>query len=175
MPNYEILPLSAECFGQFQLVIMAVLCTECIQRSSPSGHRDGAQFAYWDEWSVKRRVAFEICCSHCECKVDIHGVFMGALRTQYICWSYHNAIRSFLCFAAEAITHRRDTWLHSDCHTHTHIHMHPHTHTHTLVLKYLTSTWNAIEMRLLTHSTRARNSIWIFSVISEVCRGRGMG
>lgn len=59
MPNYEILPLSAECFGQFQLVIMAVLCTECIQRSSPSGHRDGAQFAYWDEWSVKRRVAYE--------------------------------------------------------------------------------------------------------------------
>lgn len=39
MPNYEILPpaaprssqLSAECFGQFKLVIMAFLCTECIQ------------------------------------------------------------------------------------------------------------------------------------------------
>lgn len=37
------------------------------------------------------------------------GVFMGALRAEYICWSYHNAIRSFLCFAAEAITHRHDT------------------------------------------------------------------
>lgn len=32
MPNYEILPpAAAECFGQFQLVIMAFLCTECIQ------------------------------------------------------------------------------------------------------------------------------------------------
>lgn len=111
----------------------------------------------------------------CECKVDLHGVFMGALRAEYICWSYHNAIRSFLCFAAEAITHHRDTWLHSDCHTHIHSYSHAPTHSHTLVLKYLTSTWNAIEMRLLTHSTRARNSIWIFPVISDKCRGRGRG
>lgn len=30
-------------------------------------------------------------------------------------------------------------------------------------------------MRLLTHSTRARNSIWIFPVISEACRGLQKG
>lgn len=49
-------------------------------------------------------------------------------------------------------------------HTYTHTHSQPYTH-----FEVLDNDWNAIEMRLLTHSTRARNSIWIFQVISRAC------